>query len=294
MEDQMDTILEDFRVFLLETGRIQSKMTTESYLGNTQQLLIWLFESELQLRSLDRMLMMKYFQYLKDLGYKATTYNIKINSLVNFSHYLKDKNIIEKDIVFGQDKIQQAGDREVEIYSDAEMERIEDYLKNGEISDRDRLIIQSLKETGIRVSELTNLRIENIDLIGLEIEVTGKGNKRRVLPIKSSLANDIRIYIAGERKANKHSPSPYLFISERSGMLHRNTVLDITKSMGKELSIEANNHKFQHTLATRMVRNGNINLKVVQELLGHASIDTVFEYYISTSKEELRDALEKI
>lgn len=63
------------------------------------------------------------------------------------------------------------------------MKRIEDYLENGKINDRDRLIIQLLKETGIRVSELTHLKLENIDLMGLQIEVHGKGNKRRVLPI---------------------------------------------------------------------------------------------------------------
>ena len=290
----MDAILEKFKVFLLETGQIQSEMTTESYLGNVKQLLVWLNEEQVELEKLDRMLMISYLEYLKDGQYRPNTYNTKINSLVKFSQYLKDKAIIEKDIVFGQDKIQHAGNREVEVYSDEEMELIEDYLVNGEISVRDRLIIQILKATGIRVSELTNLRLENIDLMGLEIEVSGKGNKRRVLPIKSNLASDIRSYISGERKANKHSRSPYLFVSERSNQLHRNTVLDITKNMGEKLSIEANNHKFRHTLATRMARNGNINLKVVQELLGHASIDTVFEYYISTSKEELRDALENI
>lgn len=63
------------------------------------------------------------------------------------------------------------------------MKRIEDYLENGKINDRDRLIIQLLKETGIRVSVLTHLKLENIDLMGLQIEVHGKGNKRRVLPI---------------------------------------------------------------------------------------------------------------
>lgn len=216
-------------MFLLETGRIQSDMTIESYLGNTRQLLSWLFDNENQLKELDRILMMKYLNYLQEKQCQPNTCNTKINRWVNFNHYLKNQKVIERDAVFGKDKIQLSGNREVEVYSDKEMEMIEDYLENDSLSQRDRLIIKVLKETGIRVSEMINLRLENIDFIGLEIEVCGKGNKQRVLPIKSSLAEDVRKYISGEQKVNKHSSSPCLFVSERSGKLHRNTVLDITK-----------------------------------------------------------------
>ena len=143
-DEEINRRLEDFKIYLLETGRIQSEMTTESYLGNAKQLLVWLDEEKMKLESLDRMDMMEYLKYLEKLNYKATTYNTKINSLVNFSHYLKSQKIIERNIIFGKDKIQLAGDREVEVYSDKEMELIEDYLENGKISDRDQLSIQIL------------------------------------------------------------------------------------------------------------------------------------------------------
>lgn len=137
MEDQMDIILEDFRVYLLETGQIQSEMTIESYLGNTRQLLSWLFGSDRQLKDLDRILMMKYLQHLKDLNYKATTYNTKVNSLISCNNYLRSENTLARNIVFGKDKIQLSDDREIEVYSDKEMELIEAYLESDSLSQRD-------------------------------------------------------------------------------------------------------------------------------------------------------------
>ena len=92
MVNQIEEILEDFRIHLFESGRVSSEMTIESYLGNIRQLLEWLQE-ELELENLGRMLIMSYLKYLKDLGYKATTYNTKINSITNFNSYLKDEGI---------------------------------------------------------------------------------------------------------------------------------------------------------------------------------------------------------
>lgn len=287
----MDDILEDFKVYLLETGRVTSEMTIQSYLGNANQLLEWLEANKKTINDLDRVLALKYLEDLKDKDYKPTTYNTKVNSLTNFNNYLKDQGVIKKDFIFGKDKIHLANNREVEIYTDEEMELIEAYLENEEVSSRDRLIIKMLKELGIRVSELTNLRLENLDVIGLQVEVHGKNNKIRNLPIKSTLAEDVKTYIAGERKDNKYSSSKYLIISQRSSKTHRNTILDVVKKMGDQLGIDSYCHKFRHTLATRMIRNGEINPKIVQEVLGHSSIDTVFEYYISTNKEEIRSAI---
>ncbi len=201
----MEKTLEDFKIHLFETGRVSSKMTIESYLGNVRQLLDWLQAEDVELGNLDRMVMMKYLQFINDLGYKATTYNTKINSLVSFNNYIKEINTIERDIVFGKDKIQLSGNREVEVYTDEEMELIEAYLENGKLSQRDRLIIMILRDLGVRTSELTGITLESLDLIGLQIEIHGKNNKRRTLPIKSSLAEDIKEYIAGERKKNKYS-----------------------------------------------------------------------------------------
>lgn len=292
MEGQMDTILEDFRVYLLETGQIQSEMTIESYLGNTRQLLSWLFDNERQLKDLDRLLMIKYLQYLKDIGYKATTYNTKVNSLISFNNYLRSEKTLVRNLVFGKDKIQLSDDREIEVYSDKEMELIEAYLESDTLSQRDRLIIQILKDLGLRTSELTNITLESLDLVGLQIGIHGKNNKRRVLPLKSSLAEKIKEYIVGDRKENKHHSSKYLFVSERADKLHRNTVLDITKKMGAELGIKAFNHKFRHTLASNMAKNVPIHL--VQRALGHSLVQTTIDFYVNIDQDQLKDAFESV
>ena len=294
MGKQIAEILEDFRIRLFESGRVSSKMTIDSYLGNIRQLLEWLQDEDLELKNLDRMVMIKYLEYLKDLGYKAATYNTKINSITNFNSYMKEKGIIEKDIIFGKDKIGLSGNREVEIYSEDEMKLIEAYIESDRISPRDNLLVKMLKELGVRVSELTNLRLEDIDVVGLQVEVQGKNNKRRTLPIKSSLASTISSYISNDRKNNKYSSSPYLFVSERSGKLHRNTVLAVVKKAGKEVGIkECYCHKFRHSLATNMSRN-NVPIQVIQAFLGHSEIQTSIDFYVNIDKDQLKQALKNI
>lgn len=289
----MKEILEDFKIYLLETGRVTSKMTIDSYLSNIKKLLEWLESDNKTIDNLDRVMILKYLEHLKEKSYKPNTYNTKINSLTNFNNYLKDKEVVEKDFIFGKDKIGLSGNRQVEVYSDKEIELIEAYLEGKKLSRRDRLIIKILKELGVRVSELINLKLEDIDVIGLQVEVHGKNNKRRILPIKTELAESIKDYIAGERKDSKYSNSPYLFISERSRSkpIHRNTVLDLVKKMGEELEIESYNHKFRHTLATSM-SNRNVPIQVIQQFLGHSEIQTTIEYYVNIETEQLRAAIE--
>ena len=287
----MKEILDDFKVYLLETGRVTSEMTIGSYLGNVKQLMKWLYGNSKDIYDLNRVLILKYLEHLKNKDYKPNTYNTKINSLTNFNTYLKHKDIVDKDIVFGKDKIGLAGNREVDVYTDEEMELIEAYLENDGLSQRDRLIIKILKELAVRVSELINIRLADIDVIGLQVEVHGKNNKRRIIPIKSDLAESIKAYIAGKRKENKYSESKYLFLSQRAGKLHRNTVLYVVKKMGQELEIESYNHKFRHTLATSM-SNRNVPIQVIQQFLGHSEIQTTIEYYVNIEKEQLRAAIE--
>ena len=273
----MEKILEEFKIYLLETGEIHSKMTLETYRGNVKQLLRWLKIRNTDISELGRVLILKYLEYLKTSGYKANTFNTKINSITNFNNYLKDQGIIDKNIVFPKDKIQLPTNKKIEVFTDEEMDLIEAYIESGAISPRDSLAINILKSLGLRVSELTQLKLEDIDVVGLEVEVLGKNNKRRLLPMKISLANDIRAYISKERKDNKYSSSPYLFVSERSAKLHRNTILEVVKKMGKELGIEQTNcHKFRHSLATNMA-NRNVPIHLVQAFLVHVQLQTTID-----------------
>lgn len=88
--------------------------------------------------------------------------------------------------------------------------------------------------------------------------------------------------------------SKYLFTSERSAILNRNTVLDLVKEMGEELGIEnCYCHKFRYTLATRM-RKKIIQIQVIQKFLGHADIKTTIDYYMNVDTKKLKQAIESI
>ena len=101
---KQEEILEDFESYLWESGRIGSRATLNSYLGNVRQILVWLKKKEKSIENLDRLVMLDYLVYLKDQNYQTTTYNTKLNSLASFNSYPQARGLLEKELIFSKDK----------------------------------------------------------------------------------------------------------------------------------------------------------------------------------------------
>jgi integrase/recombinase XerD len=139
---------------------------------------------------------------------------------------------------------------------------------------RDRAILELLYAGGLRVSELTNLRVEDLSLDEGRIRLLGKGDKERVVPLGEPAVRALAAYLAGRRsKSNRKPADSWLFVSERGAQLTRQWIWRLVKAS----DATASPHKLRHSCATHMVEHG-ADLRSVQILLGHADIATTQVY----------------
>jgi integrase/recombinase XerD len=154
---------------------------------------------------------------------------------------------------------------------------------------RDRALLELLYSSGLRVAEIVNATLDRIDLERGFIRVTGKGNKTRVVPVGAKAAESLEAYLATERK-NLVSPKTgnHIFISIRGTRLTTQRVWQIVKNRAALAGIESNvyPHLFRHSFATHLLSNG-ADLRVIQELLGHADISTT-QIYTHVDSQRLR------
>ena len=160
---------------------------------------------------------------------------------------------------------------------------------------RNKAILETLYSCGLRVSELVNLKVQNLFLdIGF-IKVLGKGMKERLVPIGTKAAECISIYIKEYRTNLNISEGfeGYLFINRRGKNLTRNMIFIIVKDLVKKAGLNKNisPHTFRHSFATHLIEGG-ADLRAVQEMLGHESITTT-EIYTHLNKNYLKEVVNK-
>ncbi|MFH1622100.1 MAG: site-specific tyrosine recombinase XerD [Candidatus Omnitrophota bacterium] len=145
---------------------------------------------------------------------------------------------------------------------------------------RDKAILETLYATGLRVSELTNLRIEDVNLDAGFIRCLGKGRKERVVPLGKIAIVAIKNYLEKSRqKFLKKKTSKFLFLNPSSNKLSRIYIWKMTKAYAKQARIKkpVKPHVLRHSFATHLLEKG-ADLRSVQEMLGHASISTTQNY----------------
>ncbi|MDX1943632.1 MAG: site-specific tyrosine recombinase XerD [Saprospiraceae bacterium] len=159
---------------------------------------------------------------------------------------------------------------------------------------RNRAMLETLYASGLRVSELTDLRLSNLFLdIGF-IKVIGKGDKERIVPIGEEAAKHIRLYIEGVRRLQKNilkEDENIVFLNRRGKRLTRVMVFMIVKEYAELTGIQKNvsPHTFRHSFATHLIEGG-ADLKAVQDMLGHESILTT-EIYTHLDTDYLRETV---
>jgi integrase/recombinase XerD len=155
---------------------------------------------------------------------------------------------------------------------------------------RDAAILELLYACGLRVSELTGLDLDRLNLPGLEVRVIGKGNRERRVPMGEPARDRLHRYITGPRQDwTAKRPIVAVFVSQRGARLGRESVWRLVRRWGRVAGIRADvtPHTFRHSFATHLLEGG-ADLRVVQTLLGHASISTT-QLYTHLTGERLRE-----
>ncbi|WBW97311.1 tyrosine-type recombinase/integrase [Oceanirhabdus sp. W0125-5] len=282
----MNTIVKNFERHLIEDGK--SIKTIESYVGDVTGLIKYLESMGVEFDgTLKRFYITSYKNNLIENGYEPTTINKKINSFMSLNNYLIEKGYMNEvviDLRKDRVKIATGSEHQVEVFSDRLVERILFYIQNQKkVRLRDRMIIQILMFIGVRVSELCDIKIKNIDFLTGHLKVIGKGGKLREVPLKPEVVESIKEYLVVRNK-NPYRDSEYLLLGQR-GAIKRdavNTLLEKYTRQG-EFEVKLKPHTFRHTFCTRLINKG-VPITTVSKLAGHSSVETTARFYINSSK----------
>lgn len=235
-------------------------------------------------KKVDYSLVRKYLVFLYEKKYKNATICRHISSLRSFYKYLLGNKLINKnpmELISLPKKEQRLPN--FLYYNDLE-KLLETPDQSTNMGLRDELIFEILYSTGVRVSELVNIKIKDIDFENKSIRIFGKGKKERIVLFGDQALNLIKIYLA-KRNFN----SEYLILNNRGNKITtRGVDLIIHKnSLKSGLKNKITPHTMRHTFATHMLNDG-ANLLTVQELLGHENLKTT-QVYTHVSNERLRN-----
>lgn len=160
---------------------------------------------------------------------------------------------------------------------------------------RNRAMLEVLYATGLRVSELVRMRIDEINFEAGFLKTFGKGNKERIVPLGDSAQHFIQRYLREARShfLRRRAPNPFLFISQRGSVMSRQYFWMLVLKYGKGIGIEStlSPHMLRHSFATHLLENG-ADLRAVQMMLGHADVSTT-QIYTHVSRERLKRIYDK-
>lgn len=226
---------------------------------------------------------------LMDQGYLSVSVNRKLSSLKSFFKYLMKQKIVSANpmrLVMGPKNKKPlpyfVKDSDMELLLDEDASALDEDFK----SLRNRLIVEMLYDTGMRRSELVNLRDADVDYELMQIKVTGKRNKQRLIPFADELKNLMQKYQqVRDREIGK---SEWFFIRPNGEQLYPYIVYNIVRDRLSEIPTLAKRspHVLRHSFATSMLNNG-AELNAVKDLLGHSSLAST-SVYTHTTFEELK------
>ncbi len=231
----------------------------------------------------------EYLAVLNEKQYSKATIARKLATLRSFYKFLVKRNLVDSNPV----TVIKTPKQDKKLPRFLEFEEVKRLLEtpplNNWLGARDRAILEVLYSTGIRVSELVSLNLDDIDFLGEVVHIRGKGKKERISPIGSSALQAIQHYMEFRNKraqsSNNFDPK-VLFVNKHGQRLSTRSVrrkMDkYLKMAGLDPSISP--HTLRHSFATHMLNNG-ADLRSVQELLGHQSLSTTQVYtHLTTSK----------
>ena len=287
--------LKDFALYLkIERG--MSMHTVNNYTFDVQKLVVYLETHDMQLTPLQittEHIQGFIYEMAKELN--PRTQSRLISGLRSFYDYLIFENYCESNPL---ERIEapKIGRKLPDTLSVKDIDRIVAAIDlSNPQGERNRAIIETLYSCGLRVSELTELKISDLFFEEGFIKVTGKGNKQRFVPIGPLTQKYINLYKDHVRVQMKIE-APFndtLFLNRRGKQLSRAMICTIVKTLGTKAEIQKNisPHTFRHSFATHLLENG-ADLRAIQMMLGHESITTT-EIYMHVDKSHLKDAMLK-
>ena len=296
MRDQINKFLAYLRA---EKGL--SENTYFAYQNDLSQMIAF-FEAEARERGImpawenvDRQAMMRYLLSLQDKRYAATTRARKLAAARSFFKFLHGEGAVAEDPTQNLESLS-VGRSLPKPISITQVRALLDQpaVHNTPEARRDEAMLQLLYATGMRVSELMSLNVDDVNTVDGDVRVFGKGHKERVVPIHERAAKAVEQYVRDARpRLVRRKEEKALFLNRRGERLTRQGFWQILKQYAKAagITVPVTPHTLRHSFATHML-SGGADLRAVQELLGHANISTT-QIYTHLTSEHVRRTYEK-
>ena len=267
-----------------------SQNTVKAYKADILAFTNWIKENtKLKLKDIKEENINKYISYLFELNLKSSSVNRKISSIKSLYMFLVKKNILKNSPV--NEVISPKQEKYLPFsMSEDEVDKLLNSPKpSNKIEKRDKAMIEMLYATGMRISELVNLKITDIDTQRCVVKVLGKGSKERLIPFGEAALESLNAYLSDREE----STSKEIFLSNRRTKISRIAFWHRIKLyLSREnLKNSISPHTLRHAFATHLLNRG-ADLRSVQLLLGHSDLSTT-QIYTHIAKQRLSDVLKK-
>lgn len=286
--------LEDFKSYIIAEKNF-SEHTAKAYCSDILSYLIWMDEQSCEDVSFSKV--RDYLHFIQKFNYKKTTVARKIASIRTFYKYLYRERKVDSNPAMNLTNPK----RPKSLPKFLTSYEVEQILNNTKIETpagyRNRTILELLWATGMRISELSGLNFGDLNLKDNEIRVFGKGSKERIILVTDRAKSYLERYIETARELipqgfpvpDKNDENSPVFINNTGYRLQTRTVRNVINDIVEKINLpkHVTPHVFRHSFATHLIENG-ADLRVVQELLGHASISNT-QIYTHISTQRLKD-----
>ena len=295
MPDQITHSIEPF-LSSLKFEKRYSLHTIRAYQDDLIQFFDYLqFQfGETEITAISSSFVRSWLASLKDARLTAKSIGRKLSTLKSFFKYQMRMGILVATPV-------------VNVVAPKISKRLPAYVEQGEMATllkdiefpddwngkTDRLLVSIFYNTGMRLSELVNLKENHVDIHGKTVKVLGKGNKERIIPVSPELINSIQAYQSEKRREFPEADAVYLMINKKGRKLYPKYVYRVVNKYLKEVTTihKKSPHILRHTFATHLMNNG-ADLNSVKELLGHSSLAAT-QVYTHNTIEKLKDIHKK-
>ena len=285
-------ILEKYQIYLLTVKQKEEKTTVSSYIEDIYKYLEYMENNKIKTAlDIEYQNITNYLKYLDNNNYETSSIIRKIVSIKLFHKYLSEEYKI-KDV---SSKIINPRLRRKlpNILTIEEVDNLLDIKLNTPFDYRNKAMLELMYSSGLRVSELVDLKLNNIDLDNGYVICLGKGKKERIIPIGEIAIEYLKKYINEYRNSMKKGYyTENVFLNNHGKNITRQGFFLIIKNIAKEKNINKNitPHMLRHSFATHLLNNG-ANLRTIQEMLGHSSITTT-QIYTNVSNDIIKENYE--
>ncbi|MDT3959619.1 tyrosine recombinase XerC [Staphylococcus kloosii] len=282
----MEQIQEAY-LYMLKVEKQFSNHTLKSYYDDIHQFNDFLQQEHLDLNSFEYKDARNFLSFLYSKNLKRTTVSRKISTLRSFYEYwmTRDESVVNPFVQLVHPKKEQYLPH---FFYEEEMEALfKTVSTDAKKGLRDRIILELLYATGIRVSELVNIREQDLDMSSPGVKVLGKGDKERFIPFGEFCKQSIEAYLS-QFKPKLNSDHNFLLVNMKGDPITERGVRFVLNDVVKRTAgvTDIHPHKLRHTFATHMLNEG-ADLRTVQSLLGHVNLSTTGRY-THVSNEQLR------